>query len=95
MSIPEVQLANEVALGRSEQEVRAGLMHLWDVMDACITAGCSTSGVLPGGLRVRRRANRLHRDLVRRDVGFRDLEVATASLEEAFLALTGNPGGAA
>jgi ABC-2 type transport system ATP-binding protein len=32
------------------------------------------------------------RDLVRRDVPFRDLEVATASLEEAFLALTGTPG---
>lgn len=62
-SIAEVQLANEVALGRSEDEVRLGLGHIWDVMQACITSGCTTSGVLPGGLRVRRRAHRLHKDL--------------------------------
>ena len=66
LSIPEVQLANELALGRSEQEVRDGLLHVWDVMDGCIAQGCATSGVLPGGLRVRRRAHRLHRDLLAR-----------------------------
>ncbi|GAA1388561.1 L-serine ammonia-lyase [Luteococcus peritonei] len=67
LSIPEVQMANEVALGRTEAEVRAGLLRIWGVMDGCIAAGCATSGVLPGGLRVRRRAHRLHKDLLRRE----------------------------
>ncbi|MEL4505384.1 L-serine ammonia-lyase [Luteococcus sp. H138] len=67
LSIPEVQLANEVALGHSEQEVRDGLLRIWRVMDDCIAAGCATSGVLPGGLKVRRRAHRLHLDLTARE----------------------------
>lgn len=67
LTIPEVQLANELALGRSEHEVREGLLHIWSVMDECIRSGCDTSGILPGGLQVRRRAARLHRDLVARD----------------------------
>ncbi|WP_301408906.1 L-serine ammonia-lyase [Luteococcus sp.] len=67
LSIPEVQMANELALGRSEQEVRDGLLRLWSVMDACIAEGCATSGILPGGLKVRRRAHRLHLDLTARE----------------------------
>ncbi len=63
LSIPEVQMANEIALGRTEDEVRSGLLHIWQVMDDCIAQGCATSGVLPGGLKVRRRAHRLHSDL--------------------------------
>ncbi|HSN42853.1 MAG TPA: L-serine ammonia-lyase, partial [Propionibacteriaceae bacterium] len=67
MTIPEIMLANEIALGRTEAEVRRGLHHIWDVMVECIHAGCATSGVLPGGLRVRRRAQRLYKDLLTRD----------------------------
>ncbi len=66
MSIAEVQMANELALGRTEGEVREGLLHIWQVMDGCIAAGCATSGVLPGGLKVRRRAHRMHKDLAAR-----------------------------
>ena len=67
LTIPELMLANEMALGRTEPEIRAGLHAIWDVMVGCIHAGCATSGVLPGGLRVRRRAQRLYRDLIARD----------------------------
>jgi L-serine dehydratase len=38
-------------------------MKIWDVMQACVTRGCKTEGVLPGGFKVKRRAAQLHRDL--------------------------------
>jgi L-serine dehydratase len=54
-----VMWQNELAR-RPEAEVRAGLLHIWAVMKECIARGCHTGGVLPGGLRVRRRAAPLH-----------------------------------
>ncbi|WP_328701920.1 L-serine ammonia-lyase [Aestuariimicrobium ganziense] len=65
LTIPEVMLANEVARRPAEQ-VREGLLRIWQVMQECVRAGCSTSGVLPGGLKVRRRAHRMARDLQQR-----------------------------
>ena len=62
LSISEVMLANELSW-RDEAEVRAGLLHIWDVMQECVARGTSTDGVLPGGLKVRRRAARLHETL--------------------------------
>ena len=64
LTIPEIMRADEDALGRGD---RAAVVHLWQVMDECIASGCATSGVLPGGLRVRRRAHRLAEDLATRD----------------------------
>jgi len=64
-------LANETAW-RTEAEVRAGLLGLWDVMQDCVRAGCETDGVLPGGLKVARRAPRLYRDLMARTDGRND-----------------------
>ncbi len=64
LAIPRLSWNNEQALGRG---TRDDLLHLWRVMDACIAAGCATSGVLPGGLHVRRRAQRLADDLAARD----------------------------
>ena len=55
LSVSDVMLADECAR-RPEAEVRAGLLGIWRVMVECITNGCSTPGVLPGGLKVRRRA---------------------------------------
>lgn len=63
LSIPEICRANEEVLARG---TTADLLNIWAVMDGCITAGCATTGVLPGGLKVRRRAHRQHADLVRR-----------------------------
>ncbi|GAA4734598.1 L-serine ammonia-lyase [Actinomycetospora chibensis] len=62
LRISDVMLANE-AVWRPEQETRAGLLHLWSVMRACVERGTTTGGVLPGGLRVRRRAPELRRHL--------------------------------
>ncbi len=58
MAVWELMLENESAL-RSREGVRAGILHLWDVMQACIERGMTTEGILPGGLSVRRRAARL------------------------------------
>lgn len=62
MSVAQVMLANEVAR-RPEPEVRAGLLRIWSVMAQCVRNGCDTAGVLPGGLKVRRRAAELHTKL--------------------------------
>jgi L-serine dehydratase len=60
--ISDVMLANELAR-RSEEEVRAGLLHIWSVMQECVERGSRTTGVLPGGLKVRRRAASLRERL--------------------------------
>ncbi|MDG4807445.1 L-serine ammonia-lyase [Micromonospora sp. WMMD1120] len=62
LSISEVMLANERSW-RSEAEIRAGLLEIWRVMRECVRRGCERDGVLPGGLKVRRRAAELRRGL--------------------------------
>ncbi|AXX33576.1 L-serine ammonia-lyase [Actinosynnema pretiosum subsp. pretiosum] len=62
LRISEVMLANELAW-RSEDEVRRGLLHIWQVMQDCVERGCTEQGVLPGGLKVRRRAAEMRRSL--------------------------------
>lgn len=55
---------------RTDAEIDAGLLHVWDVMQECIHHGMTTEGVLPGGLKVRRRAPELlHRLQVETDTG--------------------------
>ncbi|GAB3147621.1 L-serine ammonia-lyase [Micromonospora sonneratiae] len=63
LSISDVMFANERAW-RSGADVRAGLLEIWRVMQECVDRGCHRDGVLPGGLRVRRRAAELRRRLV-------------------------------
>ncbi|MBK3874544.1 L-serine ammonia-lyase [Stutzerimonas frequens] len=62
MSISQLMLANEAAW-RPEEETRDGLLRIWQVMQDCVDAGCRTEGVMPGGLKVRRRAAGLYRQL--------------------------------
>ncbi|MBO1518780.1 L-serine ammonia-lyase [Oceanisphaera pacifica] len=62
MSISSLMMANE-RVHRSEQEIMQGLRHIWQVMQACVTRGCKTEGLLPGGLKLRRRAPALLRKL--------------------------------
>ncbi|WP_222266522.1 L-serine ammonia-lyase [Modestobacter marinus] len=62
LRISDVMLANELAW-RSEPEVRAGLLHIWSVMQECVERGTRATGVLPGGLKVRRRAAALRAQL--------------------------------
>ena len=63
LPISEIMLENETALGRTPAQVQAGLDDLWQVMRACVERGCATDGMLPGGLKVQRRAPRLFRQL--------------------------------
>ncbi|MBL3686367.1 L-serine ammonia-lyase [Leucobacter zeae] len=66
LSIAGVMLANERSR-RPEPEIRAGLAHIWDVMEACKNSALERTGVLPGGLEVRRRAPEWHRRLTEQD----------------------------
>ena len=65
LSVSDVMLANEQAW-RTEAEIREGMLHLWSVMEECVRNGFGREGVLPGGLRVPRRAPGLHRELSRK-----------------------------
>jgi L-serine dehydratase len=62
LPISGVMLENEKAW-RTEDEIRSGLLRIWQVMQDCVRAGIGHEGVLPGGLKVRRRAPELHRTL--------------------------------
>lgn len=55
LRISDIVLANEL-ISRDEEEVREGLLHIWSVMRECIHNGTHRTGVLPGGLNVRRRS---------------------------------------
>ncbi len=55
MSIAQVMRCNE-RLWRTDSEIDAGLLRIWQVMQECVLRGCTAEGVLPGGFRVKRRA---------------------------------------
>jgi L-serine dehydratase len=65
LAIWELMLNNERAW-RSDEEIRSGLLRIWAAMQACVERGCRQTGVLPGGLKVPRRAPALHQDLIAR-----------------------------
>lgn len=62
LSIADIMRENEKAW-RSESETDQFLGDVRDAMMNCIDRGCKTTGVLPGGLNVKRRANHLYEDL--------------------------------
>jgi L-serine dehydratase len=62
LPISGVVLANE-AVFRPEAETRARLDAIWAAMQDCVRRGCSRDGILPGGLKVRRRAKAMAEQL--------------------------------
>ncbi|GAA5212326.1 L-serine ammonia-lyase [Streptomyces thinghirensis] len=62
LSISALMLENERSW-RDEDEIREGLLEIWRVMQACVDRGMSREGILPGGLKVRRRAANTARKL--------------------------------
>jgi L-serine dehydratase len=64
-SISEIMLANENAM-RPERETRAALDNIWDAMQRCVENGIANKGTLPGGLKVKRRANTVYTQLTTR-----------------------------
>jgi len=62
MSISDLMMENEKTW-RSEEEIRHGLLEIWKVMRSCVNNGCRNEGILPGGMKVKRRAADLSRKL--------------------------------
>jgi len=72
LSVSQLMLENELTW-RTEAEIHLGLQEIWAVMQACVRRGCTTEGVLPGGLKVARRAPALFRRLTETpEAGLRD-----------------------
>lgn len=66
LSIAQIKLANETT-ARTEEEVTAGILHIYQVMRQCIGSSLSRIGYLPGPLKVRCRAGQWHRELLEED----------------------------
>ncbi|GAA6170034.1 L-serine ammonia-lyase [Sessilibacter corallicola] len=62
LSFSDVMLKNELTW-HSEQEISDRLLQLWSVMQECVSNGIEHEGELPGGLKVKRRAHKLHQKL--------------------------------
>jgi L-serine dehydratase len=65
-SIAEIVRRNE-RTWRTDAEIDAGLLRIWNTMQRCVERGTSTDGELPGPLKVRRRARAYHRTLLDRE----------------------------
>lgn len=61
-AIWEIVLENE-RTRRSNEEIRSGILHIWNVMKKSVQRGLSIGGELPGGLGVKRRAMQLYEAL--------------------------------
>lgn len=66
LPVSEIMMRNELSW-RTREEVHSGLLDIWQVMVECVHNGCEHSGVLPGGLKVPRRARSLHEKLLAED----------------------------
>ncbi len=62
MSVSTLMLENEKALV-PEPDIRQRIDAIWRAMESCVKRGCEREGILPGGLKVKRRAAALHRRL--------------------------------
>ena len=62
LSISRLMFENEL-VRRDEADIRQGLLEIWQVMQDCVVQGCAKEGVLPGGLKIKRRAPLFHRKL--------------------------------
>jgi L-serine dehydratase len=63
LSVAQMKRQNELTR-RSAADLDRGLARIWEVMNACIDRGLQGEGILPGGLRVRRRAKGIHEKLL-------------------------------
>ncbi|BBQ83496.1 TPA: L-serine ammonia-lyase [Kluyvera ascorbata] len=66
LSLSGMVMQNELAL-HSKKEIEDYFANVWQTMRACIDRGMNTEGILPGPLRVPRRASALRRMLVSSD----------------------------
>ncbi len=59
LGIAAMKRQNELRF-RPVAELEQGMARIWEVMTACIDRGILGTGILPGGLKVRRRAKGIH-----------------------------------
>ncbi|MFT4939738.1 MAG: L-serine dehydratase [Paraglaciecola sp.] len=62
LRISSLMLMNEQVF-QTQSEIRRKLWHIWQVMQECVQNGIRNEGILPGGLKVTRRAPKLFRRL--------------------------------
>lgn len=79
-SIADVVMENELAW-RSEAETKAGVLAIWNVMKECIFRGAHREGILPGGLKVTRRAALLNKRLIK-DAQYSNFEEWVACIQK-------------
>ena len=77
LAIWELMLANELHW-RSCAEISQQIERIWQTMQDCVRAGISKEGILPGGLRVQRRARAWHQALQRKS----QVELISPGLEQ-------------
>ncbi len=72
ITVAQLMFANE-QVWRTPEAITAELRELWQAMQACVQRGIRSSGTLPGGLHVSRRAPALHAELSGKpEAGMRD-----------------------
>lgn len=59
LAIAEIVWKNELKY-QDEEATRKKLLQVWEVMQSCVERGLKTEGMLPGGLKVNRRAHLLY-----------------------------------
>jgi len=62
LSISRLMLENEMTW-REKADIRRDLLAIWQVMQECVAQGCANEGILPGGLKIKRRASLYYRKL--------------------------------
>ena len=62
LTVADMKRANETVT-RSRTDLDAGLDRIWAVMNACMERGLREGGILPGGLKIKRRAAEILRQL--------------------------------
>ena len=87
VSISDIARANEEAIHGAEA-LDAGLDAIWDAMHVCVEAGLEATGVLPGGLQVKRRAAAVRMQLEEYDrLPLRERDTSTEWLHAFALAV--------
>ena len=73
LSIAEMVLNNEKVLTeQNDQQIKQQILAIWQVMEQSIEHGCQQEGILPGGLKVKRRASALYKNLSKQKVDVDD-----------------------
>lgn len=71
LKVAEVVMENE-KVWKSEEQIREGILKIWQVMKDCVERGIRQEGILPGGLNVKRRAKEMHDTLTKEGSGLKD-----------------------